>query len=73
MRVAAAENEGADAKPVEEDENAEDDVDAADGEVEKALTETAAKPSKIALGAKKRKSNKAHKVNCVAFSVYQCQ
>lgn len=65
--VVAAENERADAKPVEEDENADDDVDATDGAVEKALIETAAKPSKVALGAK-QKSSKLRKVTYIATS-----
>lgn len=49
---------------MDEDENADDDVDAAEGEIEKALTETAAKPSQVALGAK-QKSSKSRKVTCV--------
>lgn len=63
----AAENSGADAKPVEEDENAEDDVDATEGAVERALTETAVKPSQVALGAKHR-STKPCKVSCKAHA-----
>lgn len=57
-----SENVGGNAKLIDEDENAEDDVDATDGAVEKALTETAVKPSKVALGAK-YKSSKTRKVS----------
>lgn len=58
---------------MEEDDNADDDVDAPDSAVEKALTETAAKPSKVALGAK-QKSSKLRKVIHIANSShFECE